>query len=127
MVKSSQSNSGYQFIAHQIKTQITSGIYQHDDKLPSVRELSVLYSVNNKTIQRAFKLLESENFVYTVPGLGIFVNEDIENSKQDFEQELFLTLQKSVHKLRQASISKENITKHFTDYLEEELPDEDSI
>lgn len=127
MVSNAQNNSGYQFIAHQIKSQITSGIYNQDDKLPSVRELSVLYGANTKTIQRAFKLLESEGFIYTVPGLGTFVHRDIEDSKQDFEQELFSALQKSIHKLRQASISDERIKKQFTHYLEEELSDEDTI
>ncbi|MGL4662166.1 MAG: GntR family transcriptional regulator [Culicoidibacterales bacterium] len=122
-----QSNTGYQFIAHQIKTQINSSIYQKDDKLPSVRELASLYNANTKTIQRAIKVLETEGFIYTVPGLGTFVHGDIENSKQDFQSELFLSLQESVHKLRQASIAEEDIKKQFIFFLEEEMPDEHTI
>lgn len=127
MVKDDSIQSGYQFIAHQIKTQINAKIYNHDDKLPSVRELSALYNANTKTIQRAIKLLESDGFIYTVPGLGTFVHGDIEQSKQDFKQTLFVELQKSVHKLRLASIDKSHIHENFIRYLEEEIENEHTI
>lgn len=127
MVKQQQNQSGYQFIASQIKTQINAGIYTQHDKLPSVRELAALYNANTKTIQRAIKLLENDGFIYTTPGLGTFVHHDIENSKQDFEQTLFENFQKTIHKLRLASISNEDIERHFYSYLEEELEDEHTI
>ncbi len=44
-------------------------------KLPSVRELSRLLSVNPNTIQKAYRELERAGFVYTASGLGTFVSE----------------------------------------------------
>lgn len=127
MVPADQNKLGYQFIAHQIKTQINSGIYEHDDKLPSVRELALFYNANTKTIQRAIKSLESDGFIYTVPGLGTFVSKNIDHFKSDFEQSLLLELRDVVHKLRHASLEPDRIHKHFTLYLEEELPNENTI
>lgn len=127
MVLADQNKLGYQFITNQIKAQINAGIYQHDDKLPSVRELAILYNANTKTIQRAIKLLETDGFIYTVPGLGTFVSQESEHSKVDFEHALLSDLQTAIHKLRQASISHDRITEHFTLYLKEELTDEHTI
>lgn len=127
MVQTDQNRYGYQFIANQIKSQIHSGVYLQDDKLPSVRELAALYSANTKTIQRAVKLLENDGFIYTVPGLGMFVGNDIEHSKNDFQQTLLEELQTAVHKLRRASLTNERISEHFTLYLEEELSDEHTL
>jgi len=41
--------------------------------LPSVRELAVQLSINPNTIQRAYKMLEAEGWIATVPGKGCFV------------------------------------------------------
>ena len=43
------------------------------DKLPSVRELAVELSINPNTIQRAYRQLEMEGWIATVPGKGCFV------------------------------------------------------
>lgn len=127
MMKMTQDKSGYQFIAQQIKVQINSGIYKQDDKLPSVRELAVLYSANTKTIQRAIKQLESDGFIYTVPGLGTFIRTDIEHSKSGFEQSLFNNLQKSIYALRQASVSEEHIKEQVFIFLMEDMANEHTI
>ena len=44
-------------------------------KLPSVRELSRLLSVNPNTVQKAYRELERAGLVYTSSGLGTFVSE----------------------------------------------------
>lgn len=44
-----------------------------DDKLPSIRRLSSLLGINNITVINAYKLLEKEDYIYTVKGSGTFV------------------------------------------------------
>lgn len=51
------------------------GVYAKDEQLPSVRDLSVNLTVNPNTVQRAFKNLEAEGFIYSVRGKGNFVAE----------------------------------------------------
>lgn len=52
---------------------IIQGILSNDEKLPSVRELATSLTINPNTIQRAYRELEQEGYVYTVPGKGSFV------------------------------------------------------
>lgn len=56
-----------------IKELIIGGILAPDDKLPSVRELSVSLTVNPNTVQRAYKQLEADGFIYSVKAKGNFV------------------------------------------------------
>ena len=63
----------YSQIADGFQTQITAGILRPGEKLPSVRELAVELSINPNTIQRAYRLLEAEGWIATVPGKGCFV------------------------------------------------------
>ena len=63
----------YSQIADGFRSQITAGILRSEDKLPSVRELAVQLSINPNTIQRAYRQLEAEGWIATVPGKGCFV------------------------------------------------------
>ena len=55
------------------KEQISAGILRSGDKLPSVRELASGLAINPNTIQRAYRQLEMEGWIATVPGKGCFV------------------------------------------------------
>ena len=63
----------YAQITDGICHQISAGVLQKGDKLPSVRELAVELSINPNTIQRAYRALELEGWIATVPGKGCFV------------------------------------------------------
>ena len=52
---------------------IIQGVMEKDEKLPSVRELATSLTINPNTIQRAYRELEQEGYVYTIPGRGSFV------------------------------------------------------
>ncbi len=45
------------------------------EKLPSVRELASMIRINPNTIQKAYKNLEEDNYIYTVKGVGNFVKD----------------------------------------------------
>ena len=52
---------------------ILSGVLPTDERLPSVRELAGSLAINPNTIQRAYRELEHEGFIYSVTGRGSFV------------------------------------------------------
>ena len=64
----------YAQIIANIKEQITAGVLRTGEKLPSVRELASELAINPNTIQRAYRALESEGWIVTVPGKGCFVS-----------------------------------------------------
>lgn len=61
-------------IEDEIKRLIVSGAWQTDEQLPSVRELSMQLTVNPNTVQRAYKSLEQDGFIYSIKGKGNFVS-----------------------------------------------------
>lgn len=75
----------YLQIVDYIKTQIISKKYLPSQKIPSVRELSFMFSVNPNTTQKALDKLEDLGLIYTESTNGKFVTnnqEIIENIKQ---------------------------------------------
>lgn len=57
---------------------IISGVLPPDYKMPSVRELAGDLTINPNTIQRAYRELEVDGFIFSVPGRGSFVSSDRE-------------------------------------------------
>ncbi len=60
-------------IEAEIKSLIVGGVLGTDEQLPSVRELSISLTVNPNTVQRAYKQLEQDGFIYSIKGKGSFV------------------------------------------------------
>lgn len=65
----------YEQIYEQFLDYISKGILQIGDKLPSVRELSAQMHINPNTVVKAYRMLEEQKFIYSMPGKGSFVNE----------------------------------------------------
>ena len=51
---------------------ILSGAVKTGERLPSVRELAGQLAINPNTIQRAYRELENDGFIYSVSGKGSF-------------------------------------------------------
>ena len=62
----------YEQVSDGFKKLIIAGIIKKDEKMPSVRELASTYAINPNTIQRAYRDLENEGYIYSVPGKGSF-------------------------------------------------------
>ena len=71
----------YEQIKDGLKHLLLSGAVAAGEKLPSVRELASSLAINPNTIQRAYKELENEGYIYSVSGKGTFAAE-----KQDVVQ-----------------------------------------
>ena len=64
----------YAQICDGFRDQIRKGVLSEGDRLPSVRELATSLTINPNTIQRAYRELESQGWVVSVPGKGCFVS-----------------------------------------------------
>ena len=83
----------YTQISDGIRDQILSGILRQGDKLPSVRELATQLTINPNTIQRAYRELEMQGWIASVPGKGCFVcgvpggsNQEIQTLWEEFDK-----------------------------------------
>lgn len=68
----------YEQVVDKMKVLMITGILHPEDKVPSVRELSKTLTVNPNTVQKAYRELERQGFLYTVSGLGTFVASPLE-------------------------------------------------
>ena len=69
----SDSRPIYEKVKDSLRQLILSGALEADSKLPSVRELAMSLTINPNTIQRAYRELEQEGYIVSVPGKGSFV------------------------------------------------------
>lgn len=65
----------YEQIKDGLRRLIVSNSLSANEKLPSVRELASKLAINPNTIQKAYKELEVEGYIYTIAGRGTFVAE----------------------------------------------------
>lgn len=92
-----------------IKELIISGIMVTDEQLTSVRELSVSLTVNPNTVQKAYKQLEVEGFIYSVKGKGCFVAPvSLKNNAQKID-ELYAELMVTVKNIMYLGEGKDGI------------------
>ena len=63
----------YLQMADRLMDEILADKYQDDDRIPSVREYSVLLEVNTNTAVKAYDELARANIIYNKRGLGYFV------------------------------------------------------
>ena len=101
----------YEQIKEGLRRLVVTGALSAGEKLPSVRELASQLAINPNTIQRAYRELENEGYIYTLVGKGTFVaeNDNIDNTRekellQDFDELvtelLYLKVSKSILKER---------------------------
>ena len=62
----------YEQVKDDLRRLVVSGILKPGDRLPSVRELAGQLAINPNTIQRAYRELEAEGYIISVPGRGSF-------------------------------------------------------
>lgn len=74
-----------------IKRDIVTGRLSPGDKLPSVRDMAIQYTINPNTMSRVYRELEAEGVCFTRRGMGTFVTEDekkIASMRREMAQEL---------------------------------------
>ena len=87
---------------------ILTGALQPDEKMPSVRELAASLAINPNTIQRAYRELEAEGCICSVPGRGSFVCKT-DAALLARRTELTARLRQTVGELRSLGLTDEEI------------------
>ncbi len=64
----------YEQLVDKLKELIISEVLKVDEQLPSVRTLAQQLTINPNTIQKAYRELEVQGYIYSVKGRGSFVN-----------------------------------------------------
>ncbi|KAF6581804.1 GntR family transcriptional regulator [Paenibacillus polymyxa] len=86
----------YEQLMDRVKEMIVYGSLQQDEQLPSVRALSAQLTVNPNTIQKAYRELEREGYIYSVQGKGSFVTPTQQQPQQIKRDEIRAALLKQM-------------------------------
>ncbi|WP_226003342.1 GntR family transcriptional regulator [Paenibacillus sp. BJ-4] len=86
----------YEQLMDRVKEMIVYGSLQSDEQLPSVRALSAQLTVNPNTIQKAYRELEREGYIYSVQGKGSFVTPARQQPQQMKRDEIRAALLKQM-------------------------------
>ncbi len=104
----SDSRPIYEKVKESLCRLILSGALSPDSRLPSVRELAMSLAINPNTIQRAYRELEQEGYIISVPGKGSFVNPDT-RAREQRRRELTEKLHELVKEFGALGVSREEL------------------
>ncbi len=98
----------YEQVRDGFRQLILSGALAADERLPSVRELAGQLAINPNTIQRAYRELEAEGYICSVPGRGSFVCQR-DRAAQARKEELLGQLRELAGELRLLGAAEEEL------------------
>lgn len=105
----SDSRPIYEQIKEKTKEYVVSGLIGEHEKLPSVRELAAQLAINPNTIQKAYKELENEGYIYSQKSKGYFVAPMKKGLQQLKKEEALEKFVLEVKELKYLSTEKEEL------------------
>jgi GntR family transcriptional regulator len=99
----------YEQLVEKFKQLIISQVLKPDQQLPSVRTLAGDLTVNPNTIQKAYRELEYQGYIYSLPGKGHFVLAVVPKQQTAQLSKLQQELLRIVSELKFLGMSEENI------------------
>mgnify|MGYP005762364721 FL=1 len=109
----------YLQVMNELKKRMVKGELKPGEKMPSSRELAVMYKVNQNTAARIYREMESAGYCFTKRGIGTFVSEEenmFENLKKEMAGELLANF---MHEMRDLGFEKKDIIFQIEDYRED--------
>ncbi len=97
-------------LIEQIKKAVLSGQLGPGDALPSIRQLANDLNVNNKTVAKAYRLLERDSVIQTKGYRGTFVHPDaVVNSSFDLSARVQSSISEAIEACREAGATDSEI------------------
>nr|WP_295970287.1 GntR family transcriptional regulator [uncultured Bacillus sp.] len=86
----------YEQLIEKLKELIINEVLKPDEQLPSVRSLAQQLTINPNTIQKAYRELESQGFIYSQKGKGSFVNPSSYSKDEEKIREIKVEIERLV-------------------------------
>lgn len=105
-------------LIEQIKNAVLSESLSSGDALPSIRQLSNDLGLNNKTVAKAYKLLERDSVIQTKGYRGTFVHPDaMANCSIDINEWVTEKLKNTIAEFRKSGVTDSEIRIAFGDVM----------
>lgn len=73
----------YQQLYDDVIILVSLGVLKSDTKLPPVRILATELGINPNTVQKAYKMLEKDGYIYSTVGRGSFVSNKLDQNQAE--------------------------------------------
>jgi GntR family transcriptional regulator len=94
----------------QIKSAVLTENLRPGDTLPSIRQLANDLELNNKTVAKAYRLLERDSVIQTRGYRGTFIHPDAKaNSAIDLNEWVLETLNKTISEFKKSGVTDSEI------------------
>ena len=105
-------------LINQIKKAVVEGNISPGAPLPSIRQLANDLEINNKTVAKAYRLLERDSVIQSKGYRGSFIHPDaISNSTVDLNKWVEQTLTKTINEFKNAGVTDSEIRIAFNQIL----------
>jgi GntR family transcriptional regulator len=101
-----------------LRERMLGGVWNPHDRLPSVRELAQMSAINPNTIQKAYRDLEAEGFIYSVAGRGCYAAEPAPGVIEKRQAQLIARLKPLVRELRASGVTADEVKRAVTEGYE---------
>ena len=102
----------------QIKGAVLNGQLRQGEALPSIRQLANDLELNNKTVAKAYRLLERDSVIQTKGYRGTFVHPDAKaNSTVDLNAWVMTQLAETIAALRESGVTDSEIRIAFSNVM----------
>ena len=118
-------NSVPQFeqLIDQIKAAVTAGVLKPGDALPSIRQLANDLELNNKTVAKAYRLLERDSVIEAKGYRGTYVHPKAKaNCKFNLREWTQRKLSEAITELREAGVTDSEIRNAFASVIGQQPP-----
>ena len=109
----------YEQLVEQLRRQIVLGGMQAGAAMPSVRQLATELGINPNTIQKAYRRMEEEGMILSIPGKGSFVSDDLAELLTRQRDEQRNKARQMLISCRETGIAKEEIMQMIEAIYEE--------
>ena len=106
-------------LIEQIKRAVLAGQLAAGDPLPSIRQLANDLGLNNKTVAKAYSLLERDNVIQTKGYRGTYIHPDAKaNAEFDLSGWVSLEISQTIEACRKAGATDSEIRIAFADAMQ---------
>jgi GntR family transcriptional regulator len=101
----------YEQLVDNVRENVLRGTLAPGEQLPSVRALSGELAINPNTIQKAYMELERQGVIYSLPGRGSFISDNVSELIRKHREHLITTLTQSLMAVFEAGVDRSEVEK----------------
>ena len=109
----------YEQLVEQLRRQIVLGGMKAGAAMPSVRQLATELGINPNTIQKAYRRMEEEGMILSIPGKGSFVSDDLADMLLKQRENQRSKARQMLQACRETGLTKEEITQMVEEIYKE--------